>query len=233
MSLTLYHHPLSSYCWKVLIALYESGAPFQPRLVDLSQPEDREALKALWPAGKFPVLQDSARGRVLPESSIAIEYLAQQVPGAAGLMPAEADARLSARLWDRVCDDYLQDPMQKIVGDRLRAEGERDAKGVADARAALHLGYALLEQQLAGRSWLAGDDFSLADCAALPALFYATILEPLRPEHVQLQAYFERLLERASVQRVLREAQPWFRYFPFVEAMPARFLAQDSTDHRP
>lgn len=232
MSLTLYFHPLSSYCWKVLISLYESGAPFQPRMIDLSQAEDRAVLTALWPVCKIPVLQDTARGCVLPESSIAIEYLAQHVPGAAGLMPPDADARLSARLWDRVCDDHLQDPMQKIVGDRLRAEAERDPKGVADARAALHLGYALLEQQLAGRSWLAGDDFSLADCAALPALFYATLLEPLQPEHALLRAYFERLLLRASVQRVLREAQPWFRYFPFVEAMPARFLVSGRANDR-
>ncbi|KQP49663.1 glutathione S-transferase family protein [Pseudorhodoferax sp. Leaf274] len=225
MALTLYYHPLASYCWKVLIALYESGAPFVPRLIDLGRAEDRDTLRALWPACKFPVLQDTARGRVLPESSIAIEYLAQQVPGAAPLLPADADARLSARLWDRVCDDHLQDPLQKIVGDRLRAEADRDPKGVADARAALHLGYALLEQQLPGHAWLAGEDFSLADCAALPALFYASILEPLPTEHALLQAYFERLLQRTSVQRVLREAQPWFRYFPFVEAMPARFLA--------
>ena len=143
MSMTLYYHPLASYCWKVLIALYEADVAFEPRLIDLGKAEDRDALTALWPACKFPVLQDTERARVLPESSIAVEYLAQHVPGAAGLMPVDADARLSARLWDRVCDDHLQDPMQKIVGDRLRAEAERDPKGVADARAALHLGYAL------------------------------------------------------------------------------------------
>ena len=225
MSLTLYHHPLSSYCWKVLIALYEGGIDFQPHLVNLGKAEDRAALQALWPPCRFPVLQDTARGHVLPESSILIEYLAQHHAGAAGLLPADADARLQVRLWDRICDNDLQGPLQKIVGDRLRNETERDPKGVADARAALLRTYALFERQLADRTWLASDGFSLADCAALPALFYATIVEPPPAGQVQLRAYIERLLQRPAVQRVLLEARPWFQYFPFVEAMPARFLA--------
>lgn len=223
MSFTLYFHPLSSYCWKALIALYDSGTPFTPRMVNLGDAQDRATLQALWPPCRFPVLHDSARDRVLPESSILIEYLAQQHAGAAGLLPADADARLQVRLWDRVCDNDLQDRLQKIVGDRLRPEAERDPKGVADARAALQRTYPLFEQQLAGRRWLASDGFSLADCAAFPALFYTFIIEPPPPALVQLHAYFERLLQRPAVQRVLQEAQPWFRYFPFVDAMPARF----------
>lgn len=225
MALTLYHHPLSSYCWKALIALYESGIDFEPRLVDLGKAEDRAALQALWPPCRFPVLHDSARDRVLPESTILIEYLTQHHAGAAGLLPAAADARLQVRLWDRICDNDLQGPLQKIVGDRLRNATERDPKGVADARAALLRTYALVEQQLAGRTWLASDGFSLADCAALPALFYATIVEPPPAELTQLRAYLERLLQRPAVQRVLLEARPWFEYFPFVDAMPTRFLA--------
>lgn len=224
MTLTLYFHPLSSYCWKALIALYDSGVPFTPRQVDLGNADDRAALRALWPPCRFPVLHDSAGDRVLPESTILIEYLAQHHAGAAGLLPADADARLQVRLWDRICDNDLQGPLQKIVGDRLRQEAERDAKGVADARAALQRTYPMVEQQLAGRNWLASDGFSLADCAALPALFYTFIVEPPPAELVQLHAYFERLLLRPAVQRVLREARPWFQYFPFVDAMPARFL---------
>lgn len=225
MALVLYYHPLASYCWKALIALYDSGTAFTPRLIDLGQAEDRAALQALWPPCRFPVLHDTAQGRVLPESSILIEYLAGHAPGAAPLLPADAQTRLDVRLWDRVCDDHLQDPMQKIVGDRLRDAAQRDPHGVAEARAALQRAYPLFERQLAGRTWLASEGFSLADCAALPALFYASILEPIPAELGALQAYFERLLLRPAVQRVLQEARPWFRFFPFADAMPARFQA--------
>ncbi|WP_326535250.1 glutathione S-transferase family protein [Pseudorhodoferax sp.] len=224
MALTLYYHPLASYCWKALIALYEGGVDFTPRLVDLGKAEDRAALQALWPPCRFPVLHDGARGRVLPESTVLIEHLAQHEPGAAPLLPADAQLRLDVRLWDRVCDDQLQDPMQKIVGDRLRDAAVRDPHGVAEARAALQNAYALFEQQLAGRTWLASEGFSLADCAALPALFYAAILEPIPAGHAALHAYFERLLLRPAVQRVLQEAKPWLALFPYREAVPARFL---------
>lgn len=223
MPLTLYYHPLSSYCHKVLLALYEGGIAFQPRIINLGNPDDRAELAALWPPCKFPVLHDAERGHTVPESSIAIEYLAEHYAGAAALLPADADARRAVRLWDRVFDNDVQTPLQKIVGDRLRPEGERDARGVADARAALHAAYRLLEPQLAQQPWVAGAQFSMADCAATPALFYAAILEPIPEEHTQLRAYFERLLLRPSVQRVLREAQPYFQYFPFLDAMPARF----------
>ncbi len=224
MALTLYYHPLSSYCHKVLIALYDTDVSFTPRMTNLGDAADRAALTALWPMSKFPVLQDDARGRTVPESSIVIEYLADHFATAAPLLPADADARLQVRLWDRVCDQYVMTPMQKIVADRLRGDGQQDARGVADARALLHQAYALLERQLAGRTWLASEGFSMADCAAWPALFYANILEPLPPESVALLAYFERLLQRPSVQRTLREAQPYFVYFPFKELMPQRFL---------
>lgn len=224
MALTLYHHPLASYCWKALVALYDSGIAFTPRVIDLGHVDDRAALAALWPPMRFPVLHDTARQRVLPESTVLVEYLAQHHDGAAGLLPADADLGLDVRLWDRICDDHLQDPMQKIVGDRLRAPAQRDPHGVAEARAALQRAYPLFDQQLAGRTWLAGDGFSLADCAAFPALFYAAILEPIPAQHAQLLAYFERLLQRPAVQRVLQEAKPWLAFFPYKEAVPARFL---------
>ena len=224
MEPTLYFHPLASYCWKALIALYDSGIAFTPRVVDLGNADDRAALQALWPPARFPVLHDVAQGRVLPESTILIEYLAERHPGAAGLLPADAGERLDMRLWDRVCDDHLQDPMQKIVADRLRDATVRDPHGVAEARAALQRAYLLFERHLQGRTWLASAEFSLADCAALPALFYATILEPLPAAHAALHAYFERLLLRPSVRRVLDEAKPWLGLFPYREAVPARFL---------
>ncbi len=225
MALTLHYHPLSSYCHKVLIALYDTGVPFTPHMVNLGDAADRAALATLWPMTKFPVLHDAERARTVPESSIVIEYLVDHFPAAAPLLSADQDARLQVRLWDRVCDQYVMAPMQKIVADRLRGDGQQDARGVADARTLLHQAYTLLEGQLAGRTWLASDGFGMADCAAWPALFYAAILEPIPPAHAALLAYFERLWQRPSVRRTLREARPYFDYFPFKDRMPQRFLS--------
>lgn len=224
MSLTLYFHPLSSYCHKVLVALYESAIPFHGRIIDLGDVGDRALLTALWPVCKFPVLRDEARQRTVPESTIIIEYLCQHVPGATALLPPDADARLDVRLWDRFFDNYVHTPVQQIVGERLRPDGEHDPRGVANARSALHRAYNTIEQHLAPGTWAVGDSFTLADCAAAPALFYASIVEPLPAGHTRLLAYFERLIERPSVQRTLDEARPYFPMFPFKEAMPARFL---------
>jgi glutathione S-transferase len=226
MSLTLYFHPLASFCHKVLIALYESATPFDGRIVDLGNADDRAQMNALWPVGKFPVLRDEQRDRTVPESSVIIEYLCQHFPDAAALLPQDADARLEVRLWDRVFDTYVQGPMQKIVGDRLRAEGEHDPRGVADARETLGIAYAMLERQLANGAWAVGDTFTMADCAAMPALFYASILEPFPNGHTQLAGYFERLIGRPSVRRTLDEARPYFPLFPFADAIPARFLSE-------
>lgn len=226
MTLSLYRHPLSSYCWKVLIALYENATPFQPVEVNLGDPASAAALRAQWPLGKMPVLRDAAAGLSLPETSVIIEYLQERHPGPVALLPAEPAARLRARLWDRFFDNYVSTPMQKIVGDRLRPDDARDATGVAEARAALRRAYAVAEPQLAGAGgWAAGPDFTLADCAAAPALFYAAALEPFAPEQPALAAYLERLLARPSVARVVAEAKPWFQYFPYREALPARFRA--------
>src|SRR4051812_17882811 len=120
MSLTLYYHPLASYCWKVLIALYENRTPFQPHLVDLSNESARAEFVKLWPIGKFPVLRDAARARTIPESSLIIEYLAQHYPGETQLIPKNAELAFATRAQDRFFDLYVHEPMQRIVGDRLR-----------------------------------------------------------------------------------------------------------------
>lgn len=214
MALKLYLHPLASYCHKVLIALYESATPFEPLIVDLGDAAERAALVALWPFGKFPLLSDERRGCTVPESSIIIEYLDRHYPGAARLIPDEPAAALETRLQDRFYDLYVHAPMQKIVLDRLRPAGEGDATGVAEARQTLTTAYALADAQMATRRWAAGADFSMADCAAAPALFYADKLQPFRGTHPHLAAYFERLLQRPSYARVLHEAEPWMRQFP-------------------
>ncbi|HKQ95648.1 MAG TPA: glutathione S-transferase family protein [Aestuariivirgaceae bacterium] len=223
MTLTLHLHPLASFCQKVLVALYETGIPFTPRLVDLGDRQASARFLELWPVGKIPVLEDEAEGRIVPETSIIIEYLEARAPAQRRLLPADERLRLDARLWDRFFDMYVQAPMQKIVTDRLRDEGERDAKGVEDARAGLAVAYGMIERQIDGRQWIIGDEFSLADCAAAPALFYAGIVAPFERTHPGVAGYFERLLRRASFARVLAEARPYFHMFPYRNEMPRRF----------
>ena len=219
MDLTLYYHPLSSYCHKALIALYEHGVAFEKRLIDLSSEAERAELQALWPLVKFPVLRDHARQRTVPESSVIIEYLDHQ-PGQSQRLIAEAwETALDVRLWDRFFDHYVMTPMQQIVADRIQsANGD-----LSSQRALLATAYGMLEQQLADREWIASADFSLADCSAAPALFYASTLVPCAAEQPRLSAYFERLVQRPSFSRVIEEAKPWFDFYPFAEALPQRF----------
>ena len=214
MSLTLHYHPLSSYCWKVLIALYENDTRFEPKLVDLGDPASRAAFAALWPMAKMPVLEDRARGRIIPETSIIIDHLDLHYPGPIRFVPEDPERALEVRLWDRICDNYLQGPMQKIVGDRLRPEGEKDSFGVAEARGSLASAMDMFECQVSERRWTTGDDFTLADCAAAPALFYADKVMPIAQSHPKAQALLGRLKARPSFARVLAEAEPYFQYFP-------------------
>jgi glutathione S-transferase len=214
MSLTLHFHPLASFCWKALIALYENDVPFTPKLVDLGNPAERAALLNLWPIGKFPVLQDDARGEIVPESSIVIEYLDRHYPGRTRLIPADADKALQTRLRDRFYDLYVHLPMQKIMLDRLRPDGKKDPHGVEEARSQLRTSYAVIERQMAGGAWAMGNDFSLADCAAAPSLFYGSMALPFGDGETNLAAYLERLKARPSFARVLKEAEPYFNMVP-------------------
>jgi len=223
---TLHMHPLASYCWKVLIALYEAGTPFAIERVD-GAPKANAAYAERWPIAKMPLLEDGAQ--LVPETSIIIEYLQAHYPGSVALIPDDAERARDVRLWDRFFDLYVHTPMQKFVSDRMRAEAQRDALGVDEARATLITAFGMLERRMAERRWAAGDTFSMADCAAFPALFYAEPVCPYRASHPALAAYFERLLARPSVQRVLREAQPWFHYYPFRDALEPRFLGEAAT----
>ena len=222
MSLTLHMHPLSSYCWKVLIALRENGVPFEAAMVDLGDPAARAAFAALWPTAKIPLLVDD--GRVVPETSIMIEHVDRHHPGRARLIPADPQAALEVRLWDRLFDLYVMTPVQRYVGQLLRPEAERDAATLAASVDELGTAYAMIEDRLGGRTWAAGGEFSLADCAAAPALFYAATIRPFAPDQTWLAGYFERLVARPSVERTIAGARPWFDYFPLKDALPARFL---------
>ena len=214
MSLKLYFHPLASFCHKALIAFYENDTPFLPHLVDLGDPTARAEFLAVWPIGKFPVLRDEARNETVPESSIIIEYLARHYPGKVRLVPEDPDLARNVRLRDRFFDLYVHDPMQRIVGDRLRPPGRHDPHGVEQARAQLRVACDMLEQDMSARTWALGDDFSMADCAAAPALFYADKVQPFAASHPHLFAYRQRLMQRHSYARVLAEAQPYFALFP-------------------
>lgn len=214
MALQLHFHPLASFCQKVLIALYENGTPFEPHLVDLGDAASSAAFKALWPIGKMPVLVDEARGRVVPESSIIIEYLAQHYPGQVELVPADPDLARDTRLGDRFYDHYIHQPMQKIVVDKLRPEGKGDPFGVEEARRTIRTAYAMIERDMAEKPWAMGDAFGMADCAAAPSLFYALKVEPAEKGQRNLARYFARLMARPSFVRVVEEAKPYFASFP-------------------
>jgi len=223
-ALTLFTHPLASYCWKVTIALYENETPFVSRILN-GRPADDAQFRRLWPAAKMPVLRDAARERTIPETSIIIEYLQHHYPGPIALLPADPDAQLEVRLWDRFFDLYVQTPMQKLVSDRMRPADQKDPAGVGEATATLAMAYGVLEDRFAGA---AGEQpFTLADCAAAPALFYAEAVQPFAATHPALGGYFERLIARPSVRRTIREAQPYFQYFPFREALNPRFTSPD------
>ena len=213
MSLILHFHPLSSFCWKALTALYENDTPFTPNMVNLGDPDERAALLKLWPICRFPVLEDKARGEVVPESSIIIEYLDRYYPGRTRFIPEQADRALQTRLRDRFYDLYLHLPMQKIVGDRLRPADKKDPHGVAEARAQLRASYAIIERQMTDGTWAMGSDFSLADCAAVPSLYYGDKVEPTG-KFKNVSAYLDRLQARPSFARVLQEAEPYFGLFP-------------------
>ena len=213
MSLTLHFHPLSSFCWKVLIALYENDVPFTPNLVNLGDPAERAALLKLWGIGKFPVLRDEVRNQTVPESTIIIEYLDRHYPGGTRFIPEDPEQAWQTRLRDRFYDLYVHLPMQKIMGDRLRPADSKDPHGVEEARAQLRTSYGMIEQQMSGGGWAMGGDFGLADCAALPSLFYGNMVEP-SGDNKNVTAYLERLKARPSVARVLREAEPYFKMVP-------------------
>ena len=222
MSLVLYGHPLASFCHKVLIALYENGTPFENRLVDLSDEASRADLFRFWPLGKMPLLRDEARDSTIPETSIIIEYLDHYYPGAVSLLPLEIDRALQVRLWDRFFDNYVQVPMQTIVSHHRRPEGKADEIEVAACRTTLATAYAMIEKQLGESPWITGEAFTMADCAAAPALFYAETLVPFLEDQPKLRAYYDRLLDRPSFARALEEARPYFKFYPYQERLPAR-----------
>ena len=211
MALICYYHPLSSYCHKVLIALYENDTPFERVQVDLGSEPSRGDFLKVWPIGKFPVIKDGPR--VVAESSVIIEYLDQHYPGRTRFVPADPDRALETRMRDRFIDLHVHTHMQKIVGDRIRPAGSKDPLGVEEARSRMKTALDMIEKEI-GAAWMMGNDFSLADCSAAPALFYANKVAPLDRSHPKTLKYLERLMARPSYARTLKEAEPYFQFFP-------------------
>jgi glutathione S-transferase len=195
-----------------LIALYENDTPFSLRMLSPEQPQNMEALARYWPFKKFPLLVDA--GVPVRESSIIIEHLEIYHPGAVRLIPSEPRAALEVRFLDRYFDTYISNAQQTLVFDALRPVGERDARGVADARETLLTAYRWLDTVMAGRRFATGESFTLADCAAAPALFYADWSHPIPAELANVHAYRQRLLARPSFARAVDEARPYRQFFP-------------------
>jgi glutathione S-transferase len=208
----LYAHPFSSYCQKVLIALYENETPFEFRMLAPGDAEAAAEHVVLWPLKRIPVLADTRRTVV--EASIIIEYLDLHHPGSVRLVPKNPQAALDVRMMDRFFDNYIMTPMQKIVFDSIRAAKNRDRQGVTEARQLLDTAYRWLDNTIKGREWAAGDAFSLADCAGAPALFYADWVHPIGKAFANVRAYRQRLLARPSFARAVDEARPYRSRFP-------------------
>lgn len=210
--LILYGHPFSSYTQKVLIALYESSTRFEFRCIGPETPEHTAEWLKRWPIGQFPLLVDGERNVV--ETSIIIEYLQLAHPGPRSLLPAEPLAALDVRFFDRFFDLHVMNVMQLAVGGALTGDPVKRRDGLAIAEKKLELAYAWLETQLAGKTWAVGGEFTLADCAAAPSLFYADWTHRISERYPALRAYRARLLARPSFARAVEEARPYRPNFP-------------------
>ncbi len=210
MGLTLYAHPFSSYCQKVLIALWENDVPFSYRHLEHAGASEERA--ALWPLGQFPVLVDA--GKTVAESSIIIEHLHLYHPGPVRLLPDDNKAALDVRFMDRFFDNHVMNVMQRPVLAAIKGGADRKAEALAEATIALDKAYGWLEERLTGSKWAAGGDFSMADCAAAPSLFYADWVHQIGAGFPRLRDYRARLLARSSVARAVEEARPYRHYFP-------------------
>ncbi len=208
--LTLYGHPISSFTWKVLTALYENGTPFEFLTVDQNTYAD---FIAKWPMGKFPILLDSDRNTMITETAVIVEYLDAYYPGATRFLPKDFDTALEVRRWDRIFD-YLNVTMSKTVVDNIRPDGQRDPYGVDEAKRIMRGIYGVVETQLTDREFIVGDSFTLADCAAAPALWYSVRNVPLEGGFPRIASYLDRLKARPSFAQALKQSEPLFHMYP-------------------
>lgn len=212
MVMHLFGHPFSSYTWKAQIAFYENDIPFEFRMIDPEHPDNSAELARRSAMGKFPLLVDGEAS--VFEATAIIEYLEALHPGRLKLIPTNPEAAVKARMMDRVFDNYVMNVTTLVVVDALHPDEHRDHHGVERALANLERIYAWLDAELAGRDWACGAEFTLADCAAGPSLFYADWVHPIAEQHSRLKAYRGRLIARPSVARCVEDARPYRAYFP-------------------
>jgi glutathione S-transferase len=208
----LFAHPFSSYCQKVLVAIYENGTDFDYRMLSPQEAGTVEEWQSIWPIKRFPVLKDGENA--VMEATIIIEYLMLNYPGSVRLIPENPQAALRTRMMDRFFDNYIMTPMQKVVFNQIRPEADRDPYGVTEAKAMLDDAYGWLDGVVAKTEWAAGDTFTLADCAACPSLFYADWVHPIAEQFPNVRAYRTRLLARPSFARAVDEGRPYRAFFP-------------------
>lgn len=206
----LYAHPFSSYCQKAIVAFYETDTPFELR--HLEAPGVAEEMAALWPLKRFPVLKDG--DTTVVEATAIIEYLAATRPAAAWLVPADPVAAVEVRMMDRIFDNYVNGPQQAFIYDALRPEDQRHPASVTEAAAMFDRIYAWLDERMRGGEWATDHGFTLADCGAGPALFYADWTYPIPERFEALRAYRVRLLARPAMARAVDEARQYRSYFP-------------------
>jgi len=209
----LFGHPFSSYTQKALTALYENHTPFEFMMLSPEHPDIYADFAQRWPIRRFPLLVEGERQ--VMEATCVIEYLDAHHPGAIRFIPQDADAAIEVRMLDRFFDNYVHAQLQRIVDDALRRnDADRDPYGVDEARARLDTAYAWLDQRMANREWAAMDAFSLADCAAAPALFYADWAHRIGDQFANVHAYRQRLLARPSFARCVEGGRPYRPLFP-------------------
>ena len=212
MTLALYGHPFSSYTQKALIALYENQTAFEFRSIDAEHPQHAQDWLRLWPLAKFPLLLDGDRSVV--ETSIIIEHLQLAHPGAVRLIPQDPATALDVRFLDRFFDLHVMAPMQEAVSGALTGDPVKRKEAYEASREKLERAYSWLDGRLSGGEWVAGAQFSLADCAAAPSLFYADWTHRIADDYPRVRAYRARLLGRTSVARTVDEARPYRHLFP-------------------
>ena len=212
MTPALYGHPLSSFTWKALIAAYERDVAFEFRMLDPDHSENLARIGTLTPTGQFPAVVDGEREIV--ESNAVIEYFDLFHGRGEPMVPQDRREALEARMLTEVFDDYVHLQVQRIVGNALRAPAERDPTGVEYAHGLIERCYLWLEKRLPAGQWASCGRFTIADCAAAPALFYADWVHPIGEHLPKLAAYRARLLSRPSVARTVDEARPYRHLFP-------------------
>jgi glutathione S-transferase len=200
----LYYYPLSTYCQKVLIALYEKGIEFEGESLMLFDPEVRDQFREIYPLGKIPLLVDD-NDHMVPESSIIIEYLDTKAKPL--LIFGDADEQRQIRFKDRMFDLYLLETIATLFFQNMKPANEQDPERIATAQFQIDKIYMFMEMELENQPFSCGSEFTMADCTAAAGLFYASKVAPF-DDRPLIKQYWERLCSMPSVQRVHAEAAP-------------------------